>query len=333
MFFSVIIPLYNKAPFVEKALHSVATQTFSNYELIIVDDGSKDDSATIAERVIISCWQSLSKSQPVKLIRQANAGVSSARNNGVAVSQGQYICFLDADDWWEPTFLENIALLIQEYPDAGIYGTSYTIVNEHKHKTRIAPIGLDKDFEKGYINYCQVYAKTLCMPLTSISTCIPRHIFEELGGFNPLLKLGEDFDLWIRIALKYKVAFLNKALANYNQDVDVKQRATQHLHNPKQHMLWNLSYLEPFEKTNADYKLLIDKLRAHSLLPYYISKKYHNDATNELDKIDWTRLPITYKKTYQKPIWFLRLKQQLLKFGSETKQQIFKTMDAKNFLK
>lgn len=329
MLFSVIIPLYNKASYIKKAIDSVIKQSLTDYELIIVNDGSVDESGKIAEQSIKQYQQSLA----FKIINQTNQGVSTARNNGIAASNGDYICFLDADDWWEPTFLENIALLIQEYPDAGIYGTSYTIVNEHKHKTRIAPIGLNKDFEKGYINYCQVYAKTLCMPLTSISTCIPRHIFEELGGFNPLLKLGEDFDLWIRIALKYKVAFLNKALANYNQDVDVKQRATQHLHDPKQHMLWNLSYLEPFEKSNADYKLLIDKLRAHSLFPYYISKRYHNDATNELDKIDWTRLPITYKKTYQKPIWFLRLKQQLLKFGSETKQLIFKTMDAKNFLK
>ena len=317
----------------EKALRSVASQTFSDYELIVVDDGSKDESVSVAERVLNDCWMRQSKPQSVKLIRQANAGVSVARNNGVAASQGKYICFLDADDWWEPTFLEEMAKLIAEFPDAGIYGTNYTIVNETKHKTRIAPVGVQEGFAHGYINYCQIYAKTLCMPLTSITVAIPRTVFNEMGGFKPHLKLGEDFDLWIRIALKYKVAFLNKALANYNQDVDVKQRATQHLHDPKQHMLWNLSYLEPFEKTNADYKLLIDKLRAHSLFPYYISKRYHNDATNELDKIDWTRLPITYKKTYQKPIWFLRLKQQLLKFGSETKQLIFKTMDAKNFLK
>lgn len=312
MYFSIIIPLYNKAPYVEKALRSVATQTFSNYELIIVDDGSKDDSATIAERVIISCWQSLSKSQPVKLIRQANAGVSSARNNGVAVSQGQYICFLDSDDWWEPTFLENIALLIQEYPDAGIYGTSYTIVNEHKHKTRIAPIGLDKDFEKGYINYCQVYAKTLCMPLTSISTCIPRHIFEELGGFKPQLKLGEDFDLWIRIALNYKVAFLNKPMSNYNQDVDNTNRAVGHLHKPENHMLWNLDYLEPYEQSNPDYKQLIDNLRTHGLQNYYISHQYHNATLSQLAKVDWSRQPRRYRRFYNLPLFYLRLRFFLL---------------------
>ena len=329
--FSVIIPLYNKALYIAKALHSVKSQTFLDYELIVVDDGSNDDSAAIAEKSINELWGS--NSPQAKLLQQSNAGVSTARNNGVAASKGDYICFLDADDWWEPTFLEEMHNLINEYPEAGIFGTNYTIINETKHKTRTAPIGIEKDFTKGYINYCQVYAKTLCMPLTSISTSIPRTIFEKLGGFNPKLKLGEDFDLWIHIALQYKVAFLNKTLANYNQDVDVKQRATQHLHDPQHHMLWNLSYLEPFEETNADYKLLIDKLRASSLLPYYISKKYHNDAINELDKVDWTRLPIAYKKTYQRPIWFLRLKQNLLKIGSYTKQLIFNIMDIINFRK
>lgn len=328
--FSVIIPLYNKAPYIEKALSSIASQTFQDYELIVVDDGSKDNSASIAETQIRKQWRNGTKA---KLIRQSNSGVSTARNNGVAASYGDYICFLDADDWWEPTFLDEMAKLIAEYPDAGIYGTSYTIINERKHKTRVAPIGIDTTFKQGYINYCQVYAKTLCMPLWTGAVCVPRHIFNEMGGFKPQLKLGEDFDLWIRIALKYKVAFLNKPLSNYNQDVDTANRGIGHLHKPENHMLWNLDYLANEEQTNPDYKYLIDRLRTNSLLPYFISKEYHNAATQELDKIDWTRLPITYKKPYQKPIWFLRLKQKILKFGSNTKQLIFNISDAMASLK
>ena len=203
MRYSVIIPLYNKAPYVAKAIGSVLSQTFTDYELIIVDDGSRDDSAQVAEKAIegrANC----------RLIRQKNAGVSMARNNGVAASRGNYLCFLDADDWWAPTFLEEMSQLIEAYPEAGIYGTSYTIVNETKHKTRVSPIGVEPDFKQGYINYCQVYAKTLAMPLTSISVAIPRSVFDEMGGFPKGIKLGEDFLLWIRIALKYKVAFLNK---------------------------------------------------------------------------------------------------------------------------
>ena len=160
MRFSVIIPLYNKEPYVGKALQSVLDQSFIDYELIVVDDGSTDESARVAGEV-------LSKAAvDCQLIRQENAGVSAARNNGVARSKGDYLCFLDADDWWDPSFLAEMSALIDEYPDAGIYGTGYIIVNETKRKTRVAPLGLEPGFEKGYINYCQVYAKTLAMPLT-----------------------------------------------------------------------------------------------------------------------------------------------------------------------
>ena len=146
MTFSVIIPLYNKAPYIEKALQSIVDQTFKDFEIIVVDDGSRDGSMEIAE-------QSLLRSTfPYRLICQANSGVSVARNNGVAQSQGDYLCFLDADDWWAPTFLEEMFGLIDEFPNAGIYGTNYTIVNETKHKTRVAPIGVVPGFEKGYIN-------------------------------------------------------------------------------------------------------------------------------------------------------------------------------------
>ena len=136
-----------------------------------------------------------------------------ARNNGVAHSHGDYLCFLDADDWWDPAFLEEMSQLIDKYPDAGIYGTNYTIVNETKHKTRISPIGIEPGFESGYINYCQVYSKTLAMPLWTGAISIPKRVFDEITGFPKGIKLGEDFLLWVKIALKHKVAFINKPLA------------------------------------------------------------------------------------------------------------------------
>ena len=312
--FSVIIPLYNKAPYIEKALRSVFAQTSTDYELIVVDDGSKDDSKVVAERVL-AC-----SPVPYQLISQANAGVSMARNNGVAASHGEYLCYLDADDWWEPTFLEEMAQLIADYPDAGVYGTGYSIVNETKHKTRVAPIAVDEGFEKGYINYCQVYAKNLCMPLWTGAVCIPRRIFDLTDGFPKGIRLGEDFLLWIRIALKHKVAFLNKPLANYNQDVDAANRGVGHLHKPENHMLWNLGYLEEVERTNPDYKQLIDNLRTYGLMNYYVSKQYHGAAKNELAKVDWSRQTEKCRRQYRMPICFLKLRQKLLSIGSRIKQ-------------
>ena len=244
-----------------------------------------------------------------------------ARNNGVSASHGEYLCFLDADDWWEPSFLEEMNCLIDEFPDAGIYGANYTIVNETKHKTRVAKIGVEEGFEKGYINYCQAYAKTSYMPLTSTSVAIPRWAYDEMGGFPKDVKLGEDFILWIHIALKYKVAFLNIPLAYYNQDVDTTTRGIGKLHNPHEHMLWNLSDLEPFEKTNKDYKQLIDNLRVYGLQPYYLSYQYHNDAIEELAKVHWSQQPPRYNHFYHRPICLLRLHHKIMLFLSSLKKK------------
>ena len=316
MKFSVIIPLYNKAPYVAKTIGSVLAQTFTDYELVIMDDGSKDSSFEVAKNAIEGHSQ-------CHLYKQENTGVSMARNNAVALSHGDCLCFLDADDWWDPTFLEEMSNLIADFPEAGIYGTNYTIVNETKHKTRVAPLGLEPGFEKGYINYCQVYARTLAMPLTSISVAIPRIVFDELGGFPRGIKLGEDFLLWIRIALKYKVAFLNKPLAYYNQDVDVANRGIGHLHQPKQHMLWNLDFLDEEEKVNPDYKQLIDNLRTYSLFQYFISREFHNAAEQELAKVDWEKQPRKIRKKYDKPIVLLRMEYKMKKLGSKIKQHLY----------
>lgn len=300
MMFSVIIPLYNKEPYVEKAIQSVLAQTFTDYELIVMDDGSRDGSFEVAKSTI-------ENHSNCHLYRQQNAGVSVARNTGAALSQGAYLCFLDADDWWEPTFLEEMSRLIEDFPDAGIYGANYTIVNETKHKTRVAEIGVEEGFERGYINYCKAYAKTMYMPLTSISVAIPRSVFNEMKGFPKGIKLGEDFMLWIRIALKYKVAFLNKPLACYNQDVDAANRGVGRLHKPEEHMLWNLDFLSAEEDYNPDYKQLVDNLRTYGLYPYYLSKEYYDAAKKELEKVDWQRQTERLRKQYNRSLLRSRL--------------------------
>ncbi len=311
MRFSVIIPLYNKAPYIRKALQSVFDQVFRDFELIVIDDGSTDDSFNIAKNAIES------SGIDYQLIHQENAGVSTARNNGVAASQGDFICFLDADDWWAPNFLERMDWLIKEYPDAGIYGVNYYIISRGKQRIALhIP-------STGYINYCDCYKK-LQMPLTSISIAIPRDVFNNLGGFKPHLKLGEDFDLWIRIALSRKVAYLDEPLAYYFQDSNPVWRGTGHMKDPRVHMLWNLGYLEHEEKNNPDYKRLIDELRIYGLLSYYISDKYHETAKNELAKVDWSKQPMRIRLRYKSPVFVLRFRRSFMRYGSRIKQSIIK---------
>lgn len=312
--FSIIMPLYNKAPYVRKAVESVVGQTYADWGLIVVDNGSTDGSGEIVAKLTDS---------RIRIVRlEDNIGPGGARNRGVAESAASWICFLDADDWWEPSFLEEMAGLIERHPDAGIYGTGYYIVKNDRK--RVAPIGVDEDFTEGEINYCKVYAKTLCMPLTSISVAIPRGIFDECGGFKTHLRLGEDFDLWIRIALKHKVVLLNKPLSNYNQDVDATYRGTHHLRAPEEHMLWNLDYLEPVEQTNPDYKQLIDNLRTYSLYLYLLDSRYREAARKELRKVDWCRQTKKTQRLYRQPIWCLSLTMRGRKLGSKIKQALLK---------
>lgn len=312
MRFSVIVPLYNKEPYIEKALRSVLSQTFKDYELIVVNDGSRDNSLAVAEKVLSGVGNA-------RIINQENAGVSTARNNGIAAAQGEYICFLDADDWWEPTFLEEMDGLIREYPDAGLYCTNYYYVHNRKSVVKL-------DIPTGYFNYCREYANSLCQPVWTGAVCLRRNTFDEFGGFKKNLKLGEDFDLWIRIALKYEMAFLNKPLSNYNQDVDVTHRGTHHLHKPENHMLWNLGYLEEQEKTNPDYKQLIDNLRTYGLMPYFLSKEYHDVAQSELAKVDWSRQSPEIKSRYAKPLLYLRAKNRFMSTAARIKKYIIQVV-------
>ena len=316
MRFSVIIPLYNKAPYVAKAIQSVLAQTFSDYELIVVDDGSKDDSATIASQIIEG-------RQNCRLIHQDNMGVSMARNNGVATSHGDYLCFLDADDWWEPTFLEEMSQLIEEFPEAGIYGVNYTIVNETKHKTRVAQIGVEEGFEKGYINYCQAYAKTMYMPLTSISVAIPRAVFDEMGGFPQDIKLGEDFLLWIRIVLKYKVAFLNKPLAYYNQDVDSLSSGTHRIdYDPDAFMTFYFDQFAAAEREDKDVKVLLDRLRVCSLMSFRKQNLYRDRVQHEIDEVDFANVASIYRFYYHAPYWMVWFSCEAVRVLSVIKQKL-----------
>jgi glycosyltransferase involved in cell wall biosynthesis len=294
--FSVIIPLYNKAAYVEKTIQSVLSQTYQEFELIVVNDGSTDDSLyNLQFRICNLELEQPDQFKKIKIIDQPNQGVSVARNNGVNSAIYDYIAFIDADDWWEPTYLQETKTLIETYPEAGIYGSSYYIVkNGRKH---IAPIGVKPDFKAGVINYFQVYANTLCMPLWTGATIIKKNIFESEKGFKPNLKLGEDFDLWVRVALNYPVAFLNKPLAYYNQDVELANRAIGFkLYEPEEHMLFT-DYAE-FMK-NPDFRFLFERLAVYGLLPYYLAGKNISQVNQILSSVLWKNHSFKYFSYYK----------------------------------
>lgn len=206
---SIVIPLYNKEDHIERAIESVLAQTYENFELIIVDDGSTDNSLTIAENYHI---------EKIVIIKQANGGVSKARNTGIAHAKFDYIAFLDADDEWKPEFLSTINKLINLYPEAGTYSTSYYI-KEPGRKTKRAVIrGIPKNTETFIIpNYFKSIAKGNS-PVWTSASCVAAHVFESIGGFPENVKLYEDLYVWTKVALNYEMAFSYQPMSIYHKE-------------------------------------------------------------------------------------------------------------------
>jgi hypothetical protein len=209
--------------------------------------------------------------------------------------------------------------LIEAYPDAGIYAAKYA---EVKHgRKREAEIGLPETFSSGYINYFEVYARTMWMPLFPSSAILPRKLFLEFKGFKSEIKLGEDFELWVRVALQYPVAFLNKVLVFYNQDVNSKNKATgAKFYSPEEHMIF-IDYGDLHKK--PEFQLLFEKLALYSLLKYYSAGKNLSEIGKILSGINWNKHPFKYRLYYRiLPRKILHLWLTFLKLGSRLKYNL-----------
>ena len=205
--FSVIIPLYNKENFVLGAIESVLVQTYQNFEIIVVNDGSTDKSLEVVKAI---------KSDKIEILSQNNSGVSVARNAGAKVARFNFLAFLDADDTWDKEFLESMKRLIDLFPHAGIYGSNnYFLYPSGKRlKNEMSKYFQDKDF--GLIeDYFKVFANLQRSPFSNSNVVIPKDIYNEMGGYKCGVRLTEDSDLWCRIALNYDVAYCKKPLATY----------------------------------------------------------------------------------------------------------------------
>lgn len=208
-FFSVIIPLFNKENEIKITLESVLNQTFQDFEVIVINDGSTDSSKNIVD----------SFSNPkIKLISTENNGVSKARNIGIKASKGELIAFLDADDIWFKNHLQNLFQLYNLFPDCGIYATNYELFYNKNKIIKPSFFGVPKE------NWCGIiedfFKSSIVFRIAWTSAiAIPKKAFEKVGDFDENITLGaagEDTDLWIRMALEFKVAFDNQISVRYN---------------------------------------------------------------------------------------------------------------------
>lgn len=357
--FSVIIPIYNKSSYIENCLNSVLNQSLQDFEVIVVNDGSTDDSLIRVQNIVTkqfreeceknqtpkkrdnSQWQhvvsvmeeneiqnsSLKRQCKINILNQANLGVSIARNVGAKASKYDYLAFLDADDWWDLTFLEHMKKLIEKFPDAGLYGCNYFYV-KNKRKRKITQ-GLDEGFTDGYIDYFKTFSRTFSAPFNCSFVIVSKDMFFKAGEFNPTLKYGEDVDLWIRISLQNKVAYLNKPLAYSNQDVDKCFRAVgnSHLFEPKNHFIFNLEYLSKEEHLISELKFLLDGLRVRSLSKFYFNDKFSEKVSYELSKVNFFKQPLFYYFVFNSPKWILKTYLYSRKIGSVLKNYMIRILE------
>jgi glycosyltransferase involved in cell wall biosynthesis len=195
---SIVIPLLNKGPHVQRALQSVMDQTIQDFEIIVVDGGSTDYGPDVVKEF---------NDPRIRFIQQKGTGVSTARNQGVGISQSDFIAFLDADDEWMPHHLETIQKLRKEFPQAGAYTTAYKIQEANGELRWAKYEAIPTAPWKGLIpNYFK--SGTLGeYPVWTSVVGIPKKIFIEMGGFPEDSWYGEDADLFGKIALKYPIAF------------------------------------------------------------------------------------------------------------------------------
>jgi glycosyltransferase involved in cell wall biosynthesis len=190
---SVIIPTYNRGWCLEEALVSVLSQTYERYELIVVDDGSTDDTG-----------KRLSRYEGVTVITQTNRGVSAARNKGIALSKGELIAFLDSDDFWLPEKLSAQVRFFQENPEALICQTQETWI---RNSRRIYPQNRHRK-QSGHF-----FERSLELCLVSPSAVmIRKRLFEAVGMFDESLPACEDYDLWLRVGVGIPIFLIDDAL-------------------------------------------------------------------------------------------------------------------------
>lgn len=305
--FSVIIPLYNKEKDIEETMASLFAQHFSDFEVIIVNDGSTDQS----EKVI----KSLSDAR-IKLFSKKNEGVALTRNFAVEKATSEHIAFLDADDYWHPHHLENLNNLIEKFPEAHWYATAYEKKHNQKLVTSmISPI-LEKKEWSGIVE--DYFKNSLIDALAWTSAvCMKKSFFQKLKGFDATITngAGEDTDLWIRAALASPMVFSTQISARHN--LDGSNRIS---HTPtKNRVFFNPDNYEEAARENLYLKKYLDINRFSFAIQHKLAKDL--DSFKEyVKKIDLNNLNSKQRFLLKQPrsilMLLIRIKVLFESFGT-----------------
>lgn len=242
---SIIIPAYNAMRYLPQTLDSVLQQTFTDFEVVIINDGSSD---SIVE------WAPQSKDSRIRLITQDNQGVSAARNKGIVNSTSEYIAFLDADDLWAPEYLKKQVNYLDKHPNISVVYTWTQLIDENGNSiNRIFASHASGMIWKELLGYDVIS--------TGSSAMLRRQCVEDVGGFDIQLAHAEDLDFWLRIAKNYEFGVIKEALTSYRR----------HLHNVTKNRDKMMRGLQTvYERAFATAPLDMLYLRNHAYMSLFI---------------------------------------------------------------
>lgn len=258
-FFSVVIPLYNKESQINRTLKSVLNQTFTDFEIILINDGSTDRSAEVVESF---------KDERINLFHQENQGASEARNQGVLKAKSDFIALLDADDHWLPNHLEELHKSISLFPEASFYCNAYQLTLKPNF-TQKATYSLENTDAIQMVE--DYFRASLIHPLANSSTvAFTKQDFWEIGGFRKHIVSGQDIDLWIRFGLYKKVVFNPTYTSIYDRTV-ANSLTKKHIRKVKYEFL--NSYNKEIKNAPKGFKQFLD-LNRYAIA---IQCKYYKD--------------------------------------------------------
>ncbi len=282
-FFSVIVPLYNKESFVMNAIQSILSQGFQDFEILIVDDGSTDQSLALVSAI---------DSASIRILQhETNKGLSAARNTGIRAAQASHIAFLDADDVWKPDYLATIYALLQDFPETQLWATNY----EELHPNAVTVVHQNPAFKKeDRTVVADFFASNVGKPIYFPSSfCAAKAVFETIGYYNETLTYAEDVDLNIRANSHYKLAYANKPLVTYTLFSE-NQITNSHFSSK---VIPNFADYDALIQANASLKKYVDFNR-------YIFAKYYKQE-EAWDKFDAIRKEIDTASLNYKQLFLL----------------------------
>jgi len=286
-FFSVIIPLYNKEKYIKNTIESVLNQGFTDFEILVINDGSTDNSLKQVE---------MFSDSRIKIFNQENQGVSVARNLGIEQSKGKYICFLDADDYWYPYFLSQMYKYIELLPEQKVFTSAFEL--EFKNKIIPYVYSIRKTADYQIVDYFEVSYKK--HPVIGTSTSVfHKSVFEKTGVFDVRFRSGQDSDLWIRVGLNFPVVFIWKIAARYVYDPQGTSKNRKKISQKA-----DFSKYISLEKNNPKLKRFLDRTRFN----FAIENKLHGNKAEFrkfYNQIDLRKLSLRRKILLHLPYFIL----------------------------